>query len=736
MSGKLWRSTLWTFAVACLFSLPAAAYVEVHSLPAPAKVLAIRYSPAYGMLAVNAGDSVQLVRLQDGLQYGFPANATFTDISLSPNGRFLFAADYGGELIGYSQPLHTSYVHRHDLATNFREYKAAHIAGRVQALSDTRLVLSSLDQGVTYTCNDWAGPFGSPLMPQNAAPEPFWAPGYYAYAYQGDFRYSAATGRLIHGNGGGFPYGVIAYELAGCNFVPKETSPIDTSTQPYGGSVVLSSDGLAFYHGPRKVDAADLTRTLMVFPEIIHAATATVAFGNGKYYDANTGQLLGTLGFATTVYGIGAGSDDVWAYDAQAGLLRHLVAPPAGGGAITVNGYGPLAVTGATLSGTTLTNFSSDVAITLGSVTGALGAFLEIDLDGLPLGPGQTLTFKAGGKGQVVVLNDTRGTGSVVAGTLRAAAGNGEAAPVLYLRNPAGLTVIGTGVIDAPSGLALDLRNSVRTSGVVTNQGWVNGGTKLHVSAGKITGGGTLRGDDITIATEGNANNTVDPVDFMRNGLNLAPASGDTVALRVSAYGTQPQFLNLHVLGNATFAMAPAWSGDLPLLLPLPKSNSPIAGYPIFQADQPYGGGSLLMQVTGSLTMDGGYVANAFVFPGGIALVAGGTLDINAVRIDNGWSTGGKPFQGLFFEAPVIKSTNGNINLTVSNLNWVNFSTRPTGTAVWPPQQVRRAPDGSIFTVYADGLLHINTYSQITAIAAAGGCWVCAVDPTPVILHP
>ena len=113
MSGKLWRSTLWTFAVACLFSLPAAAYVEVHSLPAPAKVLAIRYSPAYGMLAVNAGDYVQLVRLQDGVSYGFAPNGTFTDISLSPNGRFLFAADYGGELIGYSQPLHTSRVHRH-----------------------------------------------------------------------------------------------------------------------------------------------------------------------------------------------------------------------------------------------------------------------------------------------------------------------------------------------------------------------------------------------------------------------------------------------------------------------------------------------------------------------------------------------------------------------------------------------------------------------------------------------
>ena len=37
-------------------------------------------------------------------------NYAFTDFSLSPSGRYLYAADYGGTNIGYGTPLNPSYV--------------------------------------------------------------------------------------------------------------------------------------------------------------------------------------------------------------------------------------------------------------------------------------------------------------------------------------------------------------------------------------------------------------------------------------------------------------------------------------------------------------------------------------------------------------------------------------------------------------------------------------------------
>ena len=74
------------------------------------------------------------------------ANSSFTDMSLSPSGRYVFAADYGGENIGYGTPRDTSYVHRLDLTNMTWDLRTAYIAGNVQAVSDTQLILKSIDQ--------------------------------------------------------------------------------------------------------------------------------------------------------------------------------------------------------------------------------------------------------------------------------------------------------------------------------------------------------------------------------------------------------------------------------------------------------------------------------------------------------------------------------------------------------------------------------------------------------------
>src|SRR5262252_4436426 len=127
------------------------------------------------------------------------ANSLFTDVSLSPSGRFVFAADYGGENIGYGTPAEASYVHRLDLTNMTWDVRTAYIAGNVQAVSDTQLILKSIDQWVTFTNNAWGT--GNALVPLNT-PSPGWGPGYYASVYSGNFRYDVRTGRLLHGNSG------------------------------------------------------------------------------------------------------------------------------------------------------------------------------------------------------------------------------------------------------------------------------------------------------------------------------------------------------------------------------------------------------------------------------------------------------------------------------------------------------------------------------------------------------
>ena len=87
----------------------------------------------------------------------------------------------------------SSYVHRLDLATMTWDLLTAYIAGNIQAVSDTQLILKSIDQWVTFTNNAWGS--GTALIPLNTPTNPsVWGPGYYAIVYEGDFRYDVRSG--------------------------------------------------------------------------------------------------------------------------------------------------------------------------------------------------------------------------------------------------------------------------------------------------------------------------------------------------------------------------------------------------------------------------------------------------------------------------------------------------------------------------------------------------------------
>ena len=131
------------------------------------------------------------------------------------------------------------------------------------------------------------------------------------------------------------------------------------------------------------------------------------------------------------------------------------------------------------------------------------------------------------------------------------------------------------------------------------------------------------RGNAIGVHTFGNANNPVNGAYYLQNGLQLYPTSGNTIALTLNGYGPGKQVFNLFANGNATAWMPSAW----PAGVNLPPNNAvvmPGGARPPGVPEPAYGGGSMILQASGSLTLVNGGT-NDFVFPGAIVLKAGAT---------------------------------------------------------------------------------------------------------------
>lgn len=390
--------------------------------------------------------------------------------------------------------------------------------------------------------------------------------------------------------------------------------------------------------------------------------------------------------------------------------------------------YGTLSVQGGTLNGNTISNLQKNAVIQLGATVGAPGSFAKIDFQGFAIGAGNTLTIRSGAAGQTVYLANANATTADITGLLLAQGGNGAAAPSLVVQSVAGLNVNSAGSVIAPAGLALDTLGSPNTTGGdIVNQGWIDGGNSLALSAAKANGGGAFLGNALTVATFGNLNNPVNGAHFLANALQLYPSTGGNMSIALAAYGGAPQYINLMAHGNATFTMPSAWPNGSSL----PANNRPVLPNEIRAAGVPnpaYGAGSIIVRATSNLTLDGG-ISQDLVFPGGLVLIAAGAIDLHGTSLDNGWTTSGQPFQGMFLEAASIVDTTAApaILLRTNNLNWANFSVRPSlPVQTWTLQQ---QPGGAAQFAPSDASApHLNFYWTTIEAAAANQCWNCLVN--------
>lgn len=281
----------------------------------------IAASKKFDRLFVRTTRVIRVYEMGTGVQKDIRTpKGEFSDIALSPDESALFAADFGGEEIGYVKPTKPSWVHRYDLKTG---QWAAHpldgIAFRLEAVDARRFLLLTSDQHVRVRLCSW----GDGAVSERPAARA---------GYFGDIAYDPRTRQLFHGSCGSTANCLQALTLEGDDLFERQKAPeMYGNTQEGGGSIVASPDGSRLYYGRLQVSTTNLRTNIIKFPEIVYAATRDLALTERAVYHAHTGRKLGRLPFATKVYAVSGDGTTVWALDQVGGAVHEYVISQADG---------------------------------------------------------------------------------------------------------------------------------------------------------------------------------------------------------------------------------------------------------------------------------------------------------------------------------------------------------------------------------------------------------------------
>ncbi|ACD84126.1 hypothetical protein [Candidatus Methylacidiphilum infernorum] len=180
----------------------------------------------------------------------------------------------------------------------------------------------------------------------------------------------------------------------------------------------------------------------------------------------------------------------------------------------------------------------------------------------------------------------------------------------------------------------------------------------VSFKGGNLTGGGVLTTEEFHLTTAGDVRNVVSSQAIL-NGFHIANGNFGNTTITLNLDGVVPQIINLAVNGDASINSGGTSTFLHSVFSPPVGLTNPV----------PNEGGNLLVNASGNLTVTqiNGFLplhkalstnilhlGPSFIFPGGIALKAGGTLSVN-VPIDNGYTAvAGPNFQGIFLSAPSI----------------------------------------------------------------------------------
>lgn len=283
------------------------------SFASPGSAVKMVYSEKYQLLfMMNSGSAIRVIDLATGKQISTRLSTNgFTDLDLSPSGNYLFAADFGGEEIGYGTAVDPSKVHRYNLKTRSWEgpFDCPGVVYRIEAVDDSRFITLSSDQWTDIQLLKIDSNQVTSLSSIGGD-------------YEGDIEYDATTGRLFQGNSGISSAEVHVDRVSGDNLSAAESTPTYGPLGEYrDGRTTLATDGSVLYYGEVQLEGLDVTHIIRRFSEEIIAATGDLAISSTAVFDAATGVVKMHLGISDAIVAVSPTSDAFIAYSPTTGQL-------------------------------------------------------------------------------------------------------------------------------------------------------------------------------------------------------------------------------------------------------------------------------------------------------------------------------------------------------------------------------------------------------------------------------
>jgi hypothetical protein len=281
----------------------------------------LEYSPQFRLLFAQTGaGKISVVDTVSGQEISarFP-NTLFTDFDLTADGRYFFAADFGGEPVA-ARPDRPSWIHRFDaLSRTWTLQPAPFVAYRIEAMSATMAIVVWEDQHTPVTIVEYDG---SPTFPAAELANE-------RATSSADVEYDAASGMLYFRNGESTSSCVGKTET-GPGWIMRpgaETCRIQSASNTPS---VLSIDGAFFYAHGRRYDVSDFSTS--VGRSGICASTGTIEFLSGRAANAVTGENLQDVPCSGSEATLADNGMDYWAYINS--TYRHYRIPVYGRGVL------------------------------------------------------------------------------------------------------------------------------------------------------------------------------------------------------------------------------------------------------------------------------------------------------------------------------------------------------------------------------------------------------------------
>lgn len=312
------RNTLLALAMTALghAQTASAQVVELQAVSYGGGVQQLAFDRLSNTLFIgDGGTSITVLKLDPS---GAPSqrvlSGAFTDMDLSPSGRYLYATSSSGENAG--APIGPQSVSRYDTVTGaWSTQSSQRVSGMIEAIDDDRFILQSKTSQVKFSVNQW-GP-GDEVLALGTELS--------TSAPRGTSQFDAIHNRLVHGACCSSTGDVYAFQLQGNELIQQERSNTHTIGS---GPVVLSSDGGTVYHGTEQFASQDLSVATRIFAENILGATSFLALSASHVYNAQTGELMGALNGSYRAFAFAGSQTDFWAYDTGRKALVHLSAVP------------------------------------------------------------------------------------------------------------------------------------------------------------------------------------------------------------------------------------------------------------------------------------------------------------------------------------------------------------------------------------------------------------------------